>query len=217
MDHKYDIDSLNTICENLVEVSSYSPCRDQVVAISGEYNNLSGNVSDAISKLEKKYICNQGEFTDSKNEYLAWYNHNKTILDENNDVKGDQDILQKRLQNMKSLSGALPEGQRLLDSSIECGNKALRVLPETGKQKVKSEMDTLKDQFSELSKQTTEVISSLSSVLARLQEFAQNKNKLKEWLENVKTKVPEKFVTKDIVEVRTRIENFKQIFQIWKT
>ncbi|GFY40261.1 nesprin-1 [Trichonephila inaurata madagascariensis] len=74
-------------------------------------------------------------------------------------------------------------------------------------------MDNLKDQFSELSKQTAEVISSLSSVLMRLQEFSQNKNKFKEWLDNVKTKVPEKFVTKgDIVEVRTRIESLKQIF-----
>ncbi|GFY40262.1 nesprin-1 [Trichonephila inaurata madagascariensis] len=85
-DHKIDVDSLNALCENLVEVSSFSACRDQVVSLSGEYNNLASNVSDVIGKLEK-YICNQGEFTDSKNEYLAWYNQNKTILDENCDMK----------------------------------------------------------------------------------------------------------------------------------
>ncbi|CAL1291409.1 unnamed protein product [Larinioides sclopetarius] len=211
-EHKIDVDSLNTLCENLVEVSSYAACRDPVVSISGEYNSLSSNVSDTISKLEK-YICNQGEFADSKNEFSSWYNQNKAILDENNNMKGDLDILQKRMHNMKSVSAALPEGQRLLDATVDCGNKALRVLPDAAKAKIKSEMDNMKDQYSELSKQTTEVISALSSVLSRLQEFAQNKNKLKEWLDNIKTKVPEKFIIKpDIVEVRTRIESFKQIF-----
>lgn len=211
VDHKVDVDCLNTICETLVEVSAFSNCRDQIVTISGEYNTLSANVSDIISKLEK-YICNQGEFTETKNEFVQWYNQNKIILDENSELKGDQESLQKRIENIKLLSANIPEGQRLLNVAVDCGNKVLRVLPETSKLSVQAEMDNLKKQFLELNKNSAEVASSLSSVLLRLQEFAQNKSKFMEWLDILHSKTPEKVVTKaDVVEIRTRIENFKQI------
>ncbi|KFM65651.1 Nesprin-1, partial [Stegodyphus mimosarum] len=210
-DHKGDIDALNHICENLVDVSSFTAARDQVVLISGTYFSLSSNLLDIITKLEK-YICNQGEFKDARNEFLNWYNQSKAILDENSHLKGDEELLQKRLHTIKGLNAVLLDGQKLLNHALDCGSKVLRVLPDAEKLLVKEEMDEVKQQFSEFSKSVAEISGSLSSVLSRLQEFAQNKNKFMEWLNNVISKLPDKLETKgDIVEIRTKIENFKQI------
>lgn len=211
MDHKIDIESFNNACENLVEASGYTAARDQAVSLSNSYATLASNLQEQITKLEK-YICNQGEFNGHCKEFLSWYTDHKKILDDNRDCSGNSDTLEKRLQAIKRLISSLPEGQRLLDIVLEFGSKVLMVIPDSEKAPVKEGMESLKIKYSDLSKHASEVMNLLSSILTRLQEFAQNKQKFEEWLNAITQKLPVEFQTKgDIVEIRTKIEKSKHI------
>ncbi|XP_054713817.1 LOW QUALITY PROTEIN: muscle-specific protein 300 kDa-like [Uloborus diversus] len=210
-EHKIDVAALSTACENLVEISCYSAARDQTVLISTNYNSFSSNLSDIINKLEK-YICNQGEFSEARKEFFSWYNQAKSVIDDNFILKGSQELLQERVENIKGLTASIPEGQRLLNVACESSSKVLRVLPEPAKLVVQEETLDMKIKFADLEKLLTESISALSSVITRLQEFAINKSKFSDWLENVTQKIPDTIATKgDLIEIRTKIENLKQI------
>lgn len=211
LDHKLDVEALKNVCENLVEISGFTPARDQAVSMSGSYTTLASNLQELISKLEK-YICNQGEFNGHCNEFSTWYNEHKKILDENSGYSGNYEILEQRLEKVKHLSSSLPEAQRLLDIALESGSKVLTVLTDSEKMPIIQGMESLKEKFSEFTNQISDVTGALSSILSRLQDFAQNKQKFIEWLDTVIQKIPPKFESKgDIVEIRTKIENSKHV------
>ncbi|XP_070139488.1 muscle-specific protein 300 kDa isoform X14 [Drosophila kikkawai] len=207
---KDNVEDLNDNCELLMEQSACTRIRDQTIETQANYTKLLTSAQGLVAKIEKN-LSDHTEFLNYKKEMDAWIEKAQQILNECS-TDGDAAIIAQKLDTVNSLASRLPEGQHLLALVQDAYSKASNITPEDKQEKLRELMTKVREDWDALGLAVKQKLSDLKQAQNRWNDFAANKDKLENWLNETEKTIKVAPETKgELSEMKTLLERYKTL------
>ena len=207
---KYEMESLHDKCEILMELSGYSPVRDQTVNIQAMYSSLYTTLQGLLSKTERS-VSDFSGFYQSKEDFETWYQKASGMLKDDMD-SGNSKPVSERIDNVKSTMARLSEGQHLLNCVTEVFSQIAGNAPGEKQNEMQKNIKAMSANFSDLSNKVNEAMLALHSQQQRSSDLKSDLEDAVKWTESKKESISSGFnSTGELGDLKTREEEITSL------
>ncbi|CAK8680522.1 unnamed protein product [Clavelina lepadiformis] len=149
-------------------------CKGEFQAIETRYNEVKEQAMDRVSYLQR-CVEEHISYHDAFRDFTDWLNSAKEELDRWSDAGGkDKVALQKKLLKVQSLKASRTYGRQKFDAALEIGDHVVQDTADSGKDIIKTEIESLKEEWRTWDRNLIETEISLQSQLSQVTQYEES-------------------------------------------
>ncbi|KAJ8309205.1 hypothetical protein KUTeg_014079 [Tegillarca granosa] len=185
-----DLDLKSTLRDKQEQVDKFKALQEEVLSKQNQFDDLANMASqvqgsdtrlEAINKLQDRcgeHEAYQENFTDCSN----WINTLQRRLQVCANMAGDKDDVEDRLIKLQELIAEKEQGTNKIHFTVESGEKLYPSTASEGRDLIRQELRTLRDQWEQLCDQLSDTQRKLDSCLVQWSSYDENFEQFQKWL-----------------------------------
>ncbi|ESO86156.1 hypothetical protein LOTGIDRAFT_167389 [Lottia gigantea] len=211
--HQPDIDRFTDDAQNLLHTSSDIRLSTQVSNLTNRYQGLLTLVKDLINKWEK-FVIDHQTYDNRIDDFNQWIMIEDQKLSSCQQPVSSQDSLEEKKTVLQMLFAEKEHGLQKLNSSIEAGE---RLYPDTagpGREKVRQELRTAKENWEQLFSGLNDAQRKVDTFLIQWSSYADGQESLQRWMSETESALRADVDMKNTLqEKRTQLQKHRSLLQ----
>ncbi|KAF5292003.1 hypothetical protein FQA39_LY14120 [Lamprigera yunnana] len=147
-----------------------------------KYEDLKQQISDAIQSLENQ-VERHNQYKQSFDNTMDWIRKTRLEVQKCSDLHEERDKIIVKQANISEIVEKLPAGDALVHKTIECSIDVMKSTADEGKETIKQDIEQLNNDWEVLQVICTDTQKALSHCLQSWEDYTNNYEELKKWLE----------------------------------
>lgn len=170
---------------------------NQLRHLNSRYQVEKNLVKDVLLKIGTN-VENHRQYTNKLAKSLQWIEEARRVIKASSDAEAEnsKEELQQRLNQVHDLLKRQEEGQSLVHSTVNFGEKVARYTRSDGKEEIQSTIKTLQQDWERLVRKMANAKVSLETSLLQWADYSSSCSHLKQWISEKEAKLQQVFVQK---------------------
>lgn len=162
--------------------------QDEVDVCISRYESLKSTVARNIKILEN-YVKHHEAYHQASMEAAEFLRKLNLEVQQSSDCHGTKELCEVKLSQQEALKDKLPDGDAIVKKAIELNKKLMDTTSEDGKDILMSEVESLRQEWTELQERNSEALRNLQKCLKAWDDFQEAFEAMEGWLGNFKQQV----------------------------
>ncbi|KAL5008450.1 hypothetical protein ScPMuIL_014031 [Solemya velum] len=213
LSHQPEIDSFTDDAQNLMHTTSDVRLGTQVSQLTNRYRAILSLVKDLIGKWEK-YVQDHQAYENRLEEFNSWLSMSDEKLEHCQQPASGQDSMEERRAVMQILMSEKEHGLQKLNSSIEAGEKLYPDTASSGRDKIRQELRTAKEDWDRLFSNLGDAQRKVDSFLLQWSSYSDSQGQVLRWITETEGALRADLDPKNTLqEKRKQLQNQRTIYQ----
>ena len=184
-----------------------------VSQLNHKYENLKVNLKDMIKRFDS-YVKEHTNFNDQYDSFLNWIITVRDDIKQFSEIVGDLKVLQERRNNIEELEELRTNESIKFDTIIEMGEKLYSHTSPDGKEKIREQLQSLRNNWESLSEELQTSGTKIDTCLHQFSDFTSSQEQLTKWLKDIEKHMQQHTELKaSLQEKRAQLQNHKIVHQ----
>ncbi|XP_064624000.1 muscle-specific protein 300 kDa-like isoform X3 [Lineus longissimus] len=202
-----DVDEFQDKAQALMDETSDARLNTYVMQLTNRYHALLNTVKELITKWDR-YVDDHIVYEDNYHVFVDWLSAAEEKLDDCADTSGDKEAIEEKKQVVQSLMLEKEHGLMKLNSAIETGEKLYPDTAAAGREKIRQELRTAKEDWDHLLNGLNDASRKFESYLNQLESYSETQDQLVKWINDT-----EQMMVNDKELKNTLVEKREQLHQ----
>lgn len=187
---KDQVDRLNKSASVLLKSPLESHVNHQLQQLNSRYQVELSLANDVLKKVETNYEQHK-EYADNLDKTRAWIDNARELIRECSEAvsHSSKETLQSHLNQIQELLQKREEGQNLVHSTVNCGEKVLRNTRSDGREAINNELKEIQSDWERIVKKLSTTKVNLETALLQWADYDSSYNQLQQWITDREAKL----------------------------
>ncbi|XP_070578811.1 nesprin-1-like isoform X2 [Ptychodera flava] len=214
--HEPKLESISQEAQQIVQANASDiAVGSQASHLLSRYEGLKINSQDALKRIDS-HIADHQQFIDAVNEFNNWLDDAEQTLQSCSTVSGDRADLEKKIETIKELQSSRPQGQVLLNQTVDTVHKILPHTAPAGRDHAKQQLQEAKEKWEKFLSDLSEAKGNLETSLVQWNSYEDNYEQILKWLAETENELTPDAISKlypDLNGKKEHLEKYKAIQQ----
>lgn len=185
-----DIDKFNASAAALLTSHLDTYVNNQLRHLNSRYQVQVNLAKDVMKKVETNHD-QHAEYQNSLKKAHAWIENAREVIRESSDSASvsNKDVLQQRLNKIQDLIRRREDGQSLIHTTVNTGEKVVRNTRSDGKETINNEIKELQTDWDRLVKKMSTAKVHLETSLLQWADYSSSYSQLQQWISDREIKL----------------------------
>ncbi|KAK6181528.1 hypothetical protein SNE40_009363 [Patella caerulea] len=211
-DKQGDFDDLAEQAQLLMQKSADTRLSTQVTQLNSRYSSLISQSKDLLKRYEQHY-ADHSQYCKVYDETSSWLHGTREKLAACSDTTGDRYMIQSQIDKLKEFVVMKEEGQLLIHTSNNWGEKTMNNTSGEGRETIRQELQYLQQEWESLISDVTDTKVMLEARLLQWTDFDASLEGIQKWLRETEKRLKSSQSKSDLGEKRAELQRIKVIYQ----
>ena len=204
---------VNSIIEHSNSLELDPEMNVKISQLNHRYENLRINLKE-LSKKFDSFVREHANFNDQYKSFLSWIVTVREDIKQFAEIVGDLKVLQERRNNIEELEELRTNESIKFESIIEMGEKLYSHTSPDGKEIIRDQLQTLRNNWESLSDEMQSSGTKIDTCLQQFSDFTSSQEQLTKWLKDIEKHMQQHTELKaSLQEKRAQFQNHKIVHQ----
>ncbi|XP_074030429.1 muscle-specific protein 300 kDa isoform X10 [Leptinotarsa decemlineata] len=190
VDGKSQIEKLNKTASILLKSPLETHVNNQLQQLNSRYQVELNLAKDVLNKVETNYEQHK-EYTNNLEKTRSWIDNARDLIRNCSEAvsHSSRETLQSHLNQIQQLIQKREEGQNLVHTTVNCGEKVLRNTRSDGREAINNELKEIQGDWDRIAKKMSTAKVNLETALLQWADYDSSYTQLQQWITDREAKL----------------------------